>query len=173
MKNNVPLWFKAVYVVLIIGAFYFFLPKGIKEKVLTNKNTVDIKEVAYNAVPRDLINAKAIDTFTGQLTGYGPDCTGCRGITSTGYNVKNGNIYFYDNTFGEIRIVAADKSFAFGTVVRITAPNIYDNPIIAIVLDRGGAIKGQKFDLLFESEKDTKFVGHQKNVKYEVLRYGW
>lgn len=31
---------------------------------------------------------KVIDKFTGTITGYGPDCYGCIGITASGYDVK-------------------------------------------------------------------------------------
>jgi len=173
MKKEIPLLFKVVYSLSIIVAFYFFLPTGVREVTIINDEVAVVDKTIYNAVPRDLISDRVIDTFVGRLTGYGPDCYGCRGITASGQNVQNGNIYYNDSTYGEIRIVAADKKYSFGTVVRITAPNVYDNPIVAIVLDRGSKIYGDKFDLLFSSEKDTEFTGSQKNVKYEVLRYGW
>jgi 3D (Asp-Asp-Asp) domain-containing protein len=173
MKNKIPLWFKVVYVLSVIVAFHFFLPVGIKEKTTLKDKKVEVDSVLYNAVPRDLIGEKAIEVFTGQLTGYGPDCNGCSGKTASGYNVKNGNIYFDDSFYGEVRIVAADRKFAIGTVVRITASRVSENPILAIVLDRGAAIKGNKFDLLFASSSDTHGIGRQTNVKFEVLRLGW
>lgn len=173
MKKEIPLLFKVVYSLSIIIAFYFFLPTCVREVAIINDEVAVVNNNTYNAVPRDLISDRVIDTFVGRLTGYGPDCYGCSGITASGQNVQNGNIYYDDGTYGEIRIVAADKKYIFGTVVRITAPNVYNYPIVAIVLDRGGKIYGNKFDLLFNSEKDTEFTGSQKNVKYEVLRYGW
>lgn len=172
MKKEIPLLFKVVYSLSIIVAFYFFLPAGVREVAIINDKVAVVNKSSYNAVPRDLVSERVIDTFTGQLTGYGPDCYGCSGKTASGQDVKNGNIYFNDKTYGEIRIVAADKKYPFGTIVRITAPNVFESPIVAIVLDRGGKIYGNKFDLLFSSEKDTEFTGSQKNVKYEVLRYG-
>lgn len=177
MKNKVPLWFKATYVLTVIIIFNFFFQKGVEDEVVVNANTVEMQKEAYNSVPRNLVDAHAIDTFTGELTGYGPDCIGCGGyvygIRNGRQDVRNGNIYYNDGTFGEIRIVAADEKFPFGTIVRITAPRISENPIIAIVLDRGSAIKGHRLDLLYENEEATKVVGLQKNVKYEILRYGW
>lgn len=173
MKNKIPLWFKVVYVLSIMVAFHFFLPVGVKEKTTVKDKVVEVNNVLYNAVPRDLIGEKAIEVFTGQLTGYGPDCRGCSGKTASGYNVTNGNIYFNDSFYGEVRIVAADRKFKLGTVVRITAPRVSESPILAIVLDRGSAIKGNKFDLLFASESDTHGTGRQTNVKFEVLRLGW
>lgn len=174
MKNKIPLWFKVVYVLSIMVAFHFFIPTGVKGKVAVNDKVVEVNKVFYNAVPRDLISEKVISKFVGQLTGYGPDCKGCSGRTASGYDVTNGNIYFYDYLYGEIRIVAADANkYRIGTVVRITAPNVFANPIIAIVLDTGGAIKGNKLDLLFASQADTGGIGRQKNVQYEILRNGW
>ncbi|HHT37950.1 MAG TPA: hypothetical protein GXZ95_00870 [Mollicutes bacterium] len=169
MKNDIPLWFKVVYMLSIIVAFYFLLPEGVEDKIKFDEDLKQVKKVIYNSVPKENV----LETFNGQLTGYGPDCVGCIGITTSGYDVRNGNIYYEDYLYGKIRILAADPKFPFGTIIRVTAPNIYNEPIIAVVLDRGGAIKGDKFDLLYENEEVTKPVGRQRNVKFEVLRYGW
>lgn len=173
MKNEIPLWFKAVYVLSIMVAFHFFLPTEVEEKVTVKDKVAEVNKVFYNSVPKDLISERVIDTFVGQLTGYGPNCSGCSGRTASGYDVSNGNIYFDDTFYGDVRIVAADKKFKLGTIVRITASNVFESPIVAIVLDRGGLIKGNKFDLLYDTENSTKSIGNQKNVTYEVLRYGW
>lgn len=169
MKKCVPLLFKVVYLMLVILAFHFFLPEGVEKKAIFNDNIKKTSRMEYNAVPKENI----IETFYGQLTGYGPDCDGCIGITTSGYDVRGGNIYYEDNLYGKLRILAADKKVPFGTIMRITVPNIYKEPIVAIVLDRGYLIKNDKFDLLFNNEEETKPVGRQKNVKFEVLRYGW
>ena len=169
MKDQIPLWYKVVYVFLIVTAFYFFLPTKIKSKIVYKGNVAEVDKIVYNAIPRE----KIIDTFIGELTGYGPDCKGCSGITKWKYDVRNGNIYYYDNLYGKVRIVAADKNIPFGTIVRISALNISKEPIVAIVLDTGSAIHGTIFDLLYENEAATRAVGRQKNVKYEVLRKGW
>lgn len=169
MKSKIPLWFKVVYIFLFIGVFHFFTPGEVKDMVMIETDTNVVWSHSYNAVPKE----KIVDTFTGQLTGYGPDCVGCSGITASGYDVRNGNIYYNDKLYGKIRIVAADKGIPFGTIVRITVPKIYKDPIIAIVLDRGDVIKGNLMDLLFEDEASTRFVGRQRNVKYEILTKGW
>lgn len=110
-------------------------------------------------------------TYTGNLTGYGPDCYGCSGKTASGYDVRNTSTYT-DEEFGEVRIVAADKSIPFYTIVRISnIPNT--DPIIAIVLDTGGAVGFNKhtlFDLLFPSEAVA--MGKTSNVTFEILRDG-
>ena len=118
-----------------------------------------------------------IATYYGKMTGYGPDCVGCSGITASGMNVMNGNIYYVDKTFGSIRIVAGDKSIPFGSIIKITGINISSDPVIAIVLDRGGMIgfaegKHAYFDLLHVSEKDTYYFGRQ-DATFELLRMGY
>lgn len=120
---------------------------------------------------------EVIETYYGKMTGYGPDCVGCSGITASGMNVLNGNIYYEDETYGNIRIVAGDKSIPFGSIIRITGTTISTEPILAIVLDRGGMIgfetwKHSYFDLLYESEQAAIPVGRQ-DATFELLRLGY
>ena len=120
------------------------------------------------------------------MTGYGPDCYGCGGRTSSGYDLRE-KIYYDDAEYGTIRIVAADKYFPFYSIIRISnVPGM--EPFIAIVLDRGGDVgwyrnsvsgeimfdsqKGTLFDLAFTTEKDPNILGKTNNVKFEVLRSG-
>lgn len=117
---------------------------------------------------------QVIATYHGPITAYGPDCKGCSGTTASGMNVKN-EIYYYDKEYGKIRIVAADKSLPFGTIVRISDLSVFSEPILAIVLDRGSAIGFNRrvyFDLLYASEKETDFFG-KRNATFEVLRRGY
>ena len=116
-----------------------------------------------------------IKSYYGPMTAYGPDCVGCIGITSSGYNVLNGNIYYHDDTYGNIRILAADKSLPFGTIVRISGLDVFEEDILAIVLDRGSAIgfnKKSYFDLLYKSEKETEFFG-RRFANFDILRMGY
>lgn len=112
--------------------------------------------------------------FTGVMTGYGPDCAGCSGFTGCApkQNVKNGNVYFKDNTYGKVRIVASSSSIPCGSIVKISNSTLSKNTITAIVLDRGGAVQGTKMDFLEESEKTALRVGKQ-TVTYEIVRWGW
>ena len=145
---------------------------------LTNKE--EVKEEApkkeeSNSTPLtpDFSDRVAIETFTGNLTGYGPNCVGCSGKTSTGY-VLTQNIYYEDAEFGSVRIVAADKYFPFYSIIRISGVPGMDS-FLAIVLDRGGNVgfdKGTLFDLAFSTEKDPNILGLTRNVKFEVLRRG-
>ena len=115
-------------------------------------------------------------TYHGLITAYGPDCVGCKtGKTASGYNVLHGNIYYNDKEYGKVRIVAADKSLPFGSIIRIRDLDVFKEDVIAIVLDRGGAIGFNKkvyFDLLYKSEKDTHFFG-KRTATFELLRRGY
>jgi len=114
-------------------------------------------------------------SFTGQMTAYNPICKGCTGkvYCPPRQDVTNGNIYFDDSTYGSIRILAADYAIPCGTIVKITNVTFTDEPIIGIVLDRGGLIKGNIMDFLVTETDDMDIVGRQRNVKYEILRWGW
>ena len=113
--------------------------------------------------------------FMGTLTAYGPDCPGCTGNSACPphQNFNNGNIYFDDQVYGKVRVVAADRSIPCGSIVRISGINIYSEPILAIVMDRGGAIKGNHLDLLFTSQTNLEGFATSHNIKFELIRYGW
>lgn len=151
----------------------------VKEEAPKEENNVTLLEP-------DFSDKKALETFIGSLTGYGPDCYGCGGSTSSGYDLRE-KIYYDDAEYGTIRIVAADKYFPFYSIIRISnVPGM--EPFIAIVLDRGGDVgwyrnsvsgeimfdsqKGTLFDLAFTTEKDPNILGKTNNVKFEVLRSG-
>lgn len=135
-----------------------------------------------------------IETYTGILTGYGPDCVGCGNFktkkvkTASGYHIANivgkeiepaFRITYNDKEYGEVRIVAADSDIPFYSIVRITVPK-WKKPITAIVLDRGSTVgfddcrssRGclTNFDLLYATEAES--LGKTKNVKFELLRSG-
>lgn len=80
------------------------------------------------------------------VTAYSPDARSCGehadGITASGYSV-------YTNG---MKLVAADKSLPFGTVLTIPG---YDNGYPVPVLDRGGAIKGRRLDVLFPTHEEA------------------
>lgn len=110
------------------------------------------------------------EVLTGKMSGYGPDCKGCSGYLAYGMYVGDGTTYYNDNEYGKVRIVAGDKKYKFGTIVKI------NNSMLAIVLDRGGSIGiGKKFlfDLLYASEAEAYQNGVATNVTFEILRNGF
>ena len=113
-------------------------------------------------------------TFVGELTGYAGDCPLCSGYLACPprTNVLEKGIYYEDSTYGKIRIVASSRNYPCGTILKFDVNKLSDEPIIAIVLDRG--VGGNNIDLLTESEGyAAKKVGRVRNLEFEVLREGW
>ena len=114
-------------------------------------------------------------SFKGQMTAYKATCTGCTGkvYCPPRQDVRNDNIWYNDNSYGMVRILAADPNIPCGTVVKISNVSFSDQEIVGIVLDRGGLIKGNIMDFLVGENDDMDVVGRQRNVNYEVVRWGW
>jgi 3D (Asp-Asp-Asp) domain-containing protein len=113
--------------------------------------------VYYNGRP--MRQVKTLDML---VTAYSPDEQSCGpyadGITASGYSIwTNG-----------MKLAAADTSMLpFGTV--ITVPGYNDgNPIP--VLDRGGAIKGNRLDVLYPTHNVAMKWGRQ-HLKVVVWEY--
>ncbi|MFH1718952.1 MAG: 3D domain-containing protein [Planctomycetota bacterium] len=80
-----------------------------------------------------------------RVTGYCP-CSKCcgqyaDGITASGHKIQSGDVF-----------VAADKRFSFGTEMIIDG---YGDSEPVKVLDRGGAIKGNKLDAFFHTHAEA------------------
>ena len=181
---------------MIAFLFMFIIASGNKKQVATITNINNIKSVpvtnlslSYTNVSKEVVKkpkvystfneainnaGKGEFSFYGKLTGYGPDCKGCGGTTAcNGQNVKNGNIYYNDKKYGKIRILAADRSLPCGSIVRVNNISSYSGPVMAIVLDRGGAIRGSHLDLLFETQRNMGSFRTQSNIKFDIVRWGY
>lgn len=97
---------------------------------------------------------------TYEATFYTAGCEGCTGITASGVDVRNTTHY------KGYRVLAADRSIPFGTIMRITLEDgtVFDG----IVKDRGGAIRGKRLDILVDTRARAYELGRQK-VRVEVL----
>jgi hypothetical protein len=114
-----------------------------------------------------------LESVTGNLSSYGPDCEGCSGGLASGksFFVDGNNAFYHDDTYGNVRVLAGSKTYKFGTIIRVKGSVIGD--FNAIVLDRGGVGVGHRymFDLLFPSE--ALGCASSYGVTFEVLRKGW
>ena len=138
--------------------------KNIDVKVIQETQSELYKQGTFNP----------IYTFVGELTGYAGDCPLCSGYLACPprTNVLKEGIYYNDSTYGTVRIVASSKKYPCGTILRFNVGKLSDEPIIAIVLDRG--VGGNTLDLLVENEDYArKSVGRVRNLNVEVLREGW
>jgi len=115
-------------------------------------------------------------SFTGQMTAYTAYCPGCGGKVACppAQDVRNGNIYYEDSTYGTVRILAADRKIPCGSIIRISNLTFTSETVLGIVLDRGGAIKGNIIDFLVVDRIEAyDDIGRQYDVKYEIIRWGW
>lgn len=134
----------------------------------------DVVEEVSAPTPDPKPVSDVLETQVGSLSGYGPDCRGCTGFLSSGRDVRNGNIYYQDSTYGQVRILAGDKSYSYGTIVRVKSSRL--GTFLAIVLDRGGSVgfgKSHLFDLLYSSSAEALANEVSYNTTFEILRYGY
>ena len=143
------------------------------ENVNINK-TLDLTSMALKIkedISNDLYAAK--DTFVGDLTGYAANCPLCSGKLACmpTLDVLHGNVNYTDSAYGKVRIVASSSNLPCGSIVRFSSAKISDDPIIAIVLDRG--VRGNALDLLSVTEDDARMYVGRQTITYDVLRNGW
>lgn len=132
-----------------------------KKKIVDNYQAVNTSGMA------------SLETYTATISYYGNDCNGCSGgATAYGYDVST-RITYPDKTYGNVRVLAGDAAYPFGTVVKLTYTS--GQVVVGIVLDRGGVGFGKRyqFDVLCESEAKSYQLGVEKNVKVEILRRGF
>ena len=164
-----------------------------EKKIVEDIDVIENKEIVEKVTDNYFMDKEIINSYTGILTGYGPDCVGCGNFntnkvsTASGYHIADivdGSIQpaftvtYNDSEYGEVRIVAGDATIPFNSIVRITIPN--QEPIMAIVLDRGSTVGFENckssrgcltnFDLLFDTESNA--IGKTYNVTFDVLRIG-
>lgn len=118
----------------------------------------------FHSEPVQVENEKSSSTVVGNFTAtyYGSDCVGCSGITAGGVNVSGGKTHH-----NGMRVIAADPSvLPIGTVVSVKGSALGD--FTGIVMDTGGAIKGNIIDILVGSEAESSAYG-RSSVQVEVL----
>lgn len=145
------------------------------EEIKEEDKEVEEEVIVTPDEPNLFYDKAVIMTEVGTITGYGPDCRGCSGVTASGHNLHE-SIYYNDLEFGTVRILAADKRIPFYSIFRVSnIPGM--DPFLAIVLDTGSDVgyeKGTLFDLAYQTEKDpkNKVIGKTANVTFEMLRSG-
>lgn len=153
-------------------------------------NSLEIKEVEpilYSYGSPVKIGAYFISKWATQ---YGTNCVGCNvdesgvGGTSAGImmglrSVRQSNGTWLDGiTYDGYYIIAADKAIPLCTVVEISDHRFSGAgleagvPFKAIVLDRGGAIKGSDIDL-FAGDETNPLVrnGRRSGMKVEIVGF--
>lgn len=105
---------------------------------------------------------RAARTITMEVTAYSPDARSCPG-TDDGFTATNHSVWT-----NAMRMVAADTNvLPFGSLVSV--PGYADGEVVP-VLDRGGAIKGRRLDVLYPTHEIARRWGRQK-LKVTVWEY--
>ena len=162
------------------------------------RNEFDITYQNGKEVSRQLVNSEVLtqvsDTvvsvgsvqpgayFSGKLTTYGGDCNGCYGMSASGVSLSPTTGVNYTNTGklnyngGSYYALAADPSIPFGTIIEIKNHNLsIEGTAYGIVVDRGGAIKGNKIDIFKGSQTGgtTYFSGGtSNNTQFKIVSVG-
>lgn len=124
----------------------------IRLKVVTPKPKV---ETVPKAEPNPVeVERPKPTTHVFTATFYTARCEGCTGITASGYNVKQTQFY------RGFRVLAADRSIPLGTKMRVKLAD--GKQFDGIVLDRGGAIRGKRLDVLVASKSEAYELGRQQ-----------
>lgn len=163
-----------IFIVVLIG-LYIQKVTIVDETTVTNLNlnkTLDLHAMAAVIEEINYDNKYAVlDSFVGDLTGYGADCPLCSGFLGcTGVDVRDGRTEYEDSEYGLVRIVASSKNLACGSIIQFESSRISNEKVTAIVLDRG--VGGTSIDLLAPSENHAINIGRSQ-IKYDVIRKGW
>ncbi|MGE6556506.1 3D domain-containing protein [Exiguobacterium sp. 17-1] len=127
----------------------------------TEKATVPLAEVPKAATDLDFSKAKTLmveaTAYTNDPASNGSQLYDGRALTATGYDVTD------TITYQGLPIIAVDpKVIPLGTKVYVEGVGL------AIALDTGGAIKGNKIDVLVEGESTAKQFG-RKTIQVWVI----
>jgi len=122
------------------------------QKLLVSETTA-AKPAAKKA--STTVTPKVAKTITVNASAYTPNCKKCSGKTAIGLNIKKNP---------NLKVISVDpKVIKLGTKVYVQGYGY------AIAADTGGAIKGNKIDVLFPSTKQALQWG-RKTVKVQILK---
>lgn len=113
------------------------------------------------STPPHVVPAGSWQPVQMEVTAYCP-CRRCCGPKACGITASGNPVSVNGSQF-----VAADRSLAFGTMIRIPG---YAGGHAVPVLDRGGAIKGRRLDVYFPTHAEALRWGRQHVVVYIWVR---
>ncbi|KOY79943.1 DUF348 domain-containing protein [Lysinibacillus macroides] len=109
---------------------------------------------AATTVSRGAAEPTSGKEFYVTATAYTPYCNGCSGISATGINLRSNS---------GLKVIAVDPS-----VIKLGSKVWVEGYGTAIAADTGGAIKGNKIDVLVQSDAQARNWGRKK-VRIKVL----
>ncbi|HHX36719.1 MAG TPA: hypothetical protein GX717_01915 [Clostridiaceae bacterium] len=153
MKKTIKLMVSAMSVMIIFSTFVINAGNGASENDIYETSTTVVEEIV---VAEPVI--QSLGEFT--LTAYCP-CVRCCGVWSEQHPSKKGTGYIQKTASGTIptagKTIATDTNIIpFGTTVIINGHEY-------VAEDRGGAIKGNRIDIFFDSHEEALAFGRQKS----------
>lgn len=144
--------------------------ESVYEKLSEKENSIlEFEEKLKNAenenekLKKELEKYDSLRKLNMVATAYTKECDGCIGITATGYDVRK------NKTYNDMKIIASDPNIIpMNSVVLIKTDS---GSFKAISLDTGGAIKGNRIDILMDTKDDAYNFGRQ-NVEVTILKEG-
>ena len=168
------------FVRLSLMVFVLIIAKSstnVMDATVENENvnkTINLSTMALKVIEvEEELKFTAIDTYTGDLTGYAHDCPLCNGtlVCMPSYDITDGTNTYNDAEYGEVYIVASSANLPCGSIISFYSNRISDGRNLAIVLDRG--VRGTAIDFL---APDLAFAYNnvgRSSITYDVLRSGW
>lgn len=137
-----------------------------KEKLKKYENENEKLKNENEKLKKELEKYDSLRKLNMVATAYTSECDGCTGITATGYDVRN---TVYKDGY---RVVATDESIIpMESLLYIESVNNSFKPFVAISSDVGGAIKGNRIDILVENKSKAYDFG-VRDIKVTILREG-
>ncbi|MFS0657500.1 3D domain-containing protein [Niallia alba] len=141
--------------------------KKLNEDLDSKNDKIKKQESQISKLEKKLKTAKEKEESPRKLnmtvTAYVDNCLGCTGVSASGVDLRGITEY------NGYKIIAADKNvLPMFSIVKIKLNN---TEFEAIVLDRGGAIKGQIIDYLVGSYDEAVRFGKQK-ATVTIIREG-
>lgn len=134
------------------------LSEEVKEeptKEIIAVGTKEPKKVATNHASSSAPASGGGKVLTMEATGYGADCSGCSGITATGINIKKNP---------NMKVISVDPN-----VIPLGSRVWVEGYGEAIAGDTGGAIKGNRIDVLLPSEAYAAQHWGRRTVQVKIL----
>jgi 3D (Asp-Asp-Asp) domain-containing protein len=131
---------------LLSGMLLFPTPQA--DPIPVPKPKIIQFKIAPSEYDRAWVNGIATAYFNGK-----DRMNGETGITASGYDLDNGIHYM------GYRVLAGDRSIPLGSLIDI---KLYSGQVIhGVILDRGGSINGNRFDIAFNDRAGCLDFGRQ------------
>jgi uncharacterized protein YabE (DUF348 family) len=138
--------------------------KEVSRKLITTKTVAESKDkivaIGTKAKPQPVVSRGKSSSNSGgreivvNSTAYTANCSGCSGVTATGFNLKSNP---------GAKVIAVDPN-----VIPLGSKVYVEGYGYAIASDTGGAIKGNRIDVFFSSQSQAENWG-KKRITIRII----